>query len=589
MKFPADSQSCFRSIKIDAAFVGILLAILCVISWPGMTAPLLLDDNDQLSHVEKFKSWKDCIGPDSYGLFRPFKNFIFYYLQDVSLFNWHAFTLAVYLGAVAALYALLRRLMDSSIWAFIGTLLWASCPTQVSTVVWMSAVNLSLAMALSCVCIILHDRSQTGASRNAGLSVLACLTLFLSQISYETAVAVPALCVLVDLLRKRSVFSRASISRYVALGLVTITYLMIRSHFGAVNSIQRNNFGFEPGMEAWKLSLSAPWFLWKHFSMWMMPAGRIEFCSAYIWGKSASTFELVAAWGWLAFMVGIIFSTWKRLPMVAIGLLWFLAASFPPSNFIPIWSGPIEDYYVFFPGVGLTLVLLGCARALIEWAKSGIEDKHAHRRLMGYSLILIGGVWRVLCIPLFWLQADLWNRPVELYLFAEMSRPHQFQLQASAARELMLMGKFNEAKILAHKSHETGPWYPSSSMILGYTTLKEGDFNSAETYFREALSKSYPDTAISDFSRLHLADALQKQGTESNVVRDTLLPLLKNQHGDYHLDAIRMLIDCYMARKQPDNALNAARNAIKLHPNDSQFRQILAEIEEMHPEISPKK
>jgi predicted Zn-dependent protease len=225
---------------------------------------------------------------------------------------------------------------------------------------------------------------------------------------------------------------------------------------------------------------------------------------------------------------------------------------------------------------------------LIEWAKSGIEDKYAHRRLIGYSLILIGGVWRVICIPLFWLQADLWNRPVELYLFAEMSRPHQFQLQASAARELMLMGKFNEAKTFANKSHETGPWYPISSMILGYTTLKEGDSHSAETHFREALSKSSPGTAISDFSRLHLADSLQKQGAESSVVREILLPLLKNQHGDYHLDAIRMLIDCYMTHKQQGEALGAARNAVKIHPNNPQFIQILAEIEEKYPEKPTK-
>ena len=93
MKFPANSGSGLPSIAIEALLITVLLAIICVISWPGMTAPLLLDDNDQLSHVANFQSWKDNLGPDCYGLFRPLKNFIFYFLGDISLYKWHAFTL----------------------------------------------------------------------------------------------------------------------------------------------------------------------------------------------------------------------------------------------------------------------------------------------------------------------------------------------------------------------------------------------------------------------------------------------------------------------------------------------------------------
>jgi hypothetical protein len=586
MKLPIHHESGQASFKVDALLLSVLLAIICVISWPGMTAPLLLDDNDQLFHVGNFKSWKDCLGPDCYGLFRPLKNFIFYFLADVPLFQWHAFTLAAYLGAVAGLYALFRQLLGAPSWAFAGALLWASSPTQVSTMVWMSAANLSLAMALSCACLIFHDRSQAKPGRNAGLSSLACLSLFLAQISYETAVAVPALCVLVDLLRKRPVLSRTSLLRYGALGLVTIAYLSIRSHLGAVHSVQSGNFGFAPDSQAWQLSLSAPWFLWKHFSMWLMPLGRIEFCSAYVWGVSASAWEIAGAWAWLLLYVGIIILTWKRLRMVSIGLLWFLAASFPPSNFIPIWSGPIEDYYLVFPGVGLVLALLGCARALIDWANTSEVGQNPHRSLIGFSLLAIGGLWRILCIPLFWLQADLWNRPAELYLRMEHTRPFQFQLQAVAANELMKMEKFQNAKELALKSHQTGPWHPGSGMILGYVALKENDYPNAEKFLRETMRKCPPHFPAHDFARLHLADTLHQQGAGPDVVRETLLPLLKNQRGSYHLDAIRSLIDCYLAHDRPNDALRATRNAITLHPKDSQFSQILAKIEEMHPGIS---
>jgi tetratricopeptide (TPR) repeat protein len=293
--------------------------------------------------------------------------------------------------------------------------------------------------------------------------------------------------------------------------------------------------------------------------------------------------ELAAAWAWLVSLIGVVFLTWKRFPMVAIGLLWFLVASFPPSNFIPIWSGPIEDYYLFFPGVGLALVFLGCGKALLEWIKSSATD---HKRLIGCCLLAVGGIWRILCIPMFWLQADLWNRPAELFVRMEISRPYQFQLQASTARELLVLGELQKAKELAQKSHETAPWYPNSGMILGYVALKEGDYATAEKHLRAALLKNNAQTPLHDFARLHLAETLQKQGAGSPLVRDTLLPLLNNQSGIYHLNAIRMLIECYLANNQPNDALRALKNAMILHPKDSQFSEILAKIEKTHPGIS---
>lgn len=569
---------------IETLLIAVLVMTVVIISWPAMTAPQLLDDIDQLSHVSRFESWRDVLGPDVFRLFRPLKNLIFYTHQDVSLFHWHAFTLAGYVMASLAVYALFRRLFGSRAWAFVGALLWATCPTQVSTAVWMSAVNLSLAMVFSCFCIIAHDLSRERPGRNVGLTIVAVIMLFMAQISYETAVAVPALCVLVDLYRKRPLFSRSSLARYAILGIVTLTYLAIRSHFGAVNSVESVNYGFSPDIKAWQLSVSAPWFLWRHFSMWMFPLGRVEFCSAYIWGKSATMTELVMAWCWLFAMAGAAGLAWKRLPLVTVGILWFLAASFPPSNFIPIWSGPIEDYYLVFPGVGLAMVIMGLTQPLWEWLRQSGPSASSRRKLTAICLLAVAAAWRLSGIPLFWLQADLWKRPVELYLRAEATRPYQFPLQASAARELMIMGKTEEAKAFATQSNEIGPWYPSSSSILGYIALQQGDFPLAVKQLGKTLDTS-GRSPVHDFARLNLAIAIREQKAEVAHIRKVLLPLLTSPNGPQHQKAIFLLFDVYLENEQLPEALNVVRKAISLHPGDSKYSELLKALEAKHPDL----
>jgi len=483
----------------------------------------MLDDLDQTNYVGGFTSWQDCFGRDCYGLFRPVKNLIYYGLGDLALFKWHALNLSVYLGAVVAVYLFVRRLLGSPLWALAAVTLWATSPTQVSTAVWMSAVNLSLAIALTCACLCFHDLSRAKSGRALGLTALALLSLFLAECSYETAVAVPGLCVLVDALRKRSLFSRAAILHYLSLAAVTLFYLAIRAHAGAVLS-KYGMLGIAPDITSWQLSLSAPWFLWRHFSMWLMPLGRIEFCGTYVWGISAAPWELAAAWVWLFLLMGLIFLTWKRAPWVAFGLLWFLVSSFPSSNFIPIWAGPIADYYLVFPGIGLAIALLGVVKALLDWIQQERLNPESQRQLIGGALLCFIAFWRLLCIPLFWLQAGLWCRPLELHLRCELTRPGQFQNQTSVAMELLHDGNLAQAKEWALKSYETAPWFGPNSVILGSVALENADYTEAENRFREALDKIPDNTPTHDYCRFQLAKTFMAQESKRQLIRETRHP-----------------------------------------------------------------
>ena len=583
MNATANSHQHRSPVRGEIPAIAVLLALICVLAWPGMRAPLLLDDLDQMTCVSAFSSWQDCFGGDAYGLFRPVKNLIYYGFGNLFAFHWHALNLSIYLAAIPLVYLLLRRVMDSPVWAFAAVTLWATCPTQATTAIWMSCVNISFSIGFTCACVFFYDLSQAKPGRNTELTALACLCLFLAQCGYEAAVAVPALCVLVDALRQRPLFTRAAIQRYAMLALVTLIYLAIRSSIGAHFSAGKRNPCFAPGTENWQLSLSAPWFLWKHFSMWLMPLGRIEFCGNYIWGISAEPWELATAWVWLLLLIGVVFFTWKRQPWVAFGLLWFLIASFPSSNFIPIWAGPIEDYYLVFPGLGLAIALLGCAKALVDWINRERMNPESQRALIGGALLCLGGVWRMLGIPLFWLQAGLWCQPLELYLRSDLTRPAQYQVQALAARELFLGGQLQQAKAWALKSHATAPWHGISSLVLGSVALEAADYEEAERRLGEALCSTPENTSIHDSTRFHLAKTLMAQKAKRHLVRETLLPLLNNPRSSSHMDAIDLQLDCYLAQDKPEDARRAATKALQLHPDNPHLNERLKTIEKNFP------
>lgn len=539
------------SVKIEIFALIALLLVVYVIALPGLSSALFLDDKDQLNYVSRFKNWGDCFAKDSYGLFRPFKNMIFYGLGDVSIRQWHLFNLSFFLAAIVAVYGFLRRLLQSPVWAYVGTVFWATCPTQASAAIWMSCVNISLAVIFICACLYCHDRSRDGDRSNWLWVGLASFYLILAQCSYESAVAAPGLCVLVDLLRRRPVFSKKFMLSYGIYGAITFAYLVIRYASGSTNDVQQYNLGYASDLQKWQLVLSAPWFLWRHFSMWLFPPGRIEFGSSYLWGISASPVELAGAWLWLFGIVAIIFLTRKREPWISFGLLWFLFASFPSSNFLPICAGPIEDYYLVIPSIGLAVALLGCGRTILACMVAKKSEMHSNRKHFGRAILAIGVIYRLLGVPLFWYQASLWINPVELYLSGALTRPAQYQLQSLAARELFMMGEINQAEELIKISYDTCP-RPISTGLLARIRKKYDE----SMYF------------VDGFYPLCIGEALMTRPETKYLTREALLPLLDNTKSRYHIDAVNLLLDHYLQENKLPEARNAALNGLKFHPTD---------------------
>ncbi|MCW1924154.1 tetratricopeptide repeat protein [Luteolibacter arcticus] len=571
--------------RIPDRFIYIaLFAVMCAVvalAWPGLRSPSFLDDLDHAAHVTHFSGWKDTLGTDCFGLFRPFKNIVYYSFHRFGTpppLLWHSIPLGLYLGAVAAVFALSRRLTSSSLAGLAAAALWALSATQTTTVIWMACFNISLSVILICLAVLQYDRSWDSARPWAG-RLPACLVLtFLALVSYETALCIAPVCVATDVLRKRRLFSKPALLRYAALAAVTLGFLVLRHQLGGVSKANYNNFSFDPEMPLWKLSVSAPWLMWRHFSMWFFPFGRVEFMSTYIWGKSASMLDLAGAWGFFLMLVAAWGFTLRRLPLFAFGIAWYFLASFPSSNFIPLRSGPIEDYYVVVPGVGLAIAVVALLRAARGWIATPQGSSLGYKKLTATCLVGSILVLKLAGIPLFWHQATLWNDPLRLYLAAAYDRPAQFQQKNLAARELIYRGDYVTAKQLVDESLADGPWYTINYLLLGEIAIRAGDYKAAADYFDRSQSMADTSPRFREFIHLRRAEIHVASG---NLVeaRDLLLPLLRRTGGEEHYPATVMLADIYFRQGDREKARKTLEKSATFHPQKrGEIEQLMLQL-----------
>ncbi|RYD65848.1 MAG: hypothetical protein EOP83_06460 [Verrucomicrobiaceae bacterium] len=558
-----------------------LMCIVVALAWPGMKSGPFLDDLDHAAHVTTFTSWKDTLGTDCFGLFRPFKNFVYYGFHrygNPSPLLWHCLPLGLYLGAVAAVFALSRRLTASSGYGLAAAAFWALSANQTTTVLWMACFNISLSVILICIAVILYDRAWD-SRRPWAVCLPACLVVtFLAMVSYETSLCIPPVCVALDAWRKRRIFSKPAITRYIALAAVTIAFLGVRFAVGGVTNANYNNFSFSPDMPLWQLSFSAPWLLWRHFSMWFFPFGRMEFASTYVWGKSASMLDLLGGWGFFLLLVGAWLFALKRLPLFAFGIAWFFLASFPSSNFVPLRSGPIEDYYVVVPGVGLAIAVVSLVRAaraaLAARKDSSLGFKQlAVTCLAGFIILL-----KLANIPFFHHQASLWQDPLQIYLTVAYNRPAQFHQKTLAAQELIERREYQAARTLLDESLSEAPWHTINYVMLGEIAIQAGDYKGAWNNFDLAQPMAKTSIRHKEYFYLRRGKILLVSGKFAEA-RDMLMPLLQRPAGEQHYAATLILADIYFQQGDQAKARQTLEKSATIHPERrNEIEQIMLQL-----------
>lgn len=440
-------------------FLGMLLAFFAIGACSIHAPFFALDDWDELFLARASHSIFSLLGTDLYHFFRPVKNLLFLvynwlYLQG-GMVPVRALALAIGAFSACAVFKLCCRLMANRGWALVATAIWLLSPTLVSCTVWLSASNILLMAGLAAAAITCHDlacASEESTSETAGKTgwiwnLLAPLLLFLALATYEGAVSMVALFVVVDwYLHPLRLRRRSTWMKYFRYGLVVLIYLIIRHE---AQSTQQVLGGFS-GVSRPDAAISSGYLTALHTSVWFWPFNRMAVFGGYYWGQ-VSMAELAICY--LIVVAATIFSLLqaRRYPYVSLGIVWFLLAFAPMSNVLGFRNGPYCDSYIALASVGAAIALTAILRTLWPSRMTGFARLSA----LVIVTLLIGSRVAAAFEAAAW--SSYWNDPMVAYQRSLITFPKAFDVMTELAKLNIARGDYQGADELASESIKIAP------------------------------------------------------------------------------------------------------------------------------------
>lgn len=454
--------------------LSLILGTLVCIAWPSLEAPFLLDDVDQIHQTASQSSIGEALQRDCYGLYRPVKTLAFYLLYHAfpeSPLYWHSTGLFLFCLSTLFFFFLSKRLFEKSWMALAAAAIWALAPTQVSTYVWSSSINIQV-MTLGVLSALLFMDLLSSGHRSAPVRFLLIIGIVcayaIAFFSYESAIVLPALLLIWLHARRLQLVTKDNVITVLASGATGLALLIIRQIMKG--NLQIDNVQIH-GFSALQLAGASGHFIWHHFTLWCWPFGQQAILGTLVNDLPYIYF----LWGWLllAGVTAVICFYRKACHVLLSGWLFFLVAFFPMSNLIPFFNGPYADYYLIVPSMGTTFALVSVLGALV----SGLQSARRPRLLM--LLIILIPLCRISAAGSAFSWSRAWNDETVLYANTLKTFPYAFTAKANLARCLSNPDELAYAEQLAREAVEAAPWYTHGHYALLSIYLKTGRMEAA--------------------------------------------------------------------------------------------------------------
>ena len=299
--------------------------------------------------------------------------------------------------------------------------------------------------------------------------------------------------------------------------------------------------------------------------------------------RSTSGLGLAAAWLFLGGLVGIAAFTWKRLPHISYGILFFLVASFPAGNFLPTFNGPINDAYVTIPSIGLAIAVAALCELLIRQA----AERRVQCRAGAPVFLLILCALLVYRLPLaaayyrYW--AGVWANPAQLVLLISGSRPMQFQSKSFAALVLQRMGLQDHAESIARETLAESPWSSVAMLALGGVMKDRGEYPEAEQWFRKTIEAPDITRTVKDSALLEIADTIARTPSRRDEAADICRQLLQKDAEGQPPATIILLARIYQKQGDLPKARRTVERGLTIHPHDEGLQALALSLDSTPP------
>jgi len=415
--------------------------------------------------------------------------------------------------------------------AVLTALIFAAHPVHVEAVAFVSARSDLLPSIAVLGCLLAYRRAYAPGRRRAAWVLTSLVALGLALLSKESAIVLPPLLMLTDLLAfppcselsDRLTWGRATLRSLPYWG-VTLAFMAYRSttllHIGG-DQLQPGNL--------WRRLPGSLEILARYLWLSLVPTHMQPFYSLH---RPASLMDLGPSLGLLTGggLLALVIWWWRRAPLAAFGTAWFLIAVVPVLDLVPLSFREmgLADRYLYLPSVGICLLF---ALGIIKLMKGATKAAWHPQRVCGWTLIvllLIMYPWSILR------YAPVWRNNPTLY----------------------------------GRMEQVAPRSPNPSLNLGLTYFRTNDLARATPHLERAVQLN----PIPQRPRAILALVYVLRGRSSNGFRlfDSIAAEGARDR-DYFVS--RTMAHLFVG--QPREALAVAEEGIRRFPDDTDMTEWL--------------
>lgn len=438
-----------------------------------------------------------------------------------------------------------RRLLASP--AFAAGLLFAAHPVHTEAVAWIASVPELTFTLFSLVALLLY--LPPGESRGWRLAG-AAVAFFLALLCKETAIVVPALCLLGDVcLRPRERWLGARLQRYALFGVALGAYVALRLQalWSTLVPIPKLH-----ALSGFELAINVLPLLTDYLRMLLVPA-PLSFWHAFrpitsLWSVSGLLGLTVAA-----ICLAALAALWRRNRRAFLGLAIVLVPLVPAFWIAALPMKPFAERYLYFPSVGFALLIaLALERCPSRW-RTGVG--------VALGVTLIAYSWVTVQ------RNRVWESAYTLFSDTVRRAPEAQIPRYDLALALANLGRVDEAIVHYRILLEQNPQNAKAHSGLGAALLLEGRTDEAIERLRRAIELE--PTSLESYN--DLAVALKGLGRrEESVALYRRAIALDPEFADAHFN----LGSSLSGIGQSAEALGHYREAVRLRPENAYYRAV---------------
>jgi len=382
-------------------------------------------------------------------------------------------------GVAFLAWLLLRRILASDVLAALGASLYAVLPVHteaVSNIVGRAELLASLAILGAWILALKGlEGGRYGKERWLSAALAGAFTL-LGLLSKENSVVVPLVLVVWGVtVRKKVPWKAAACSTLAVVAYLAVREIVLRGKINVVTFADNPLYFTDP----FTRFLNALRLLGLSLAKIVFPvrlSADYSFNQIPVRGLGDPTLW-ITAFAVLAFLALVVWLSWRRAPIVALAVLFFLVASAPTSNlFFPVGT-IFAERLAFTPSLGYPLFL--CAVFLAPGLRGRLGPAWA---VFGILVVVYGGQT--------WVRNQDWSSARSMYARMSIDAPFSSRSHLKDAESYVLEWQatppgpsrnvlLEKAKEAVARSLEIYPESGNAMASLGEIMLYEGEYAEA--------------------------------------------------------------------------------------------------------------